>query len=836
MNQINQENIYQDINFFNNIERNFFPVEEISSLKKKNFSLLGSNYEIDPKQNQGFSDNNRKSFDNLITKKNSRELTRFKTQINIKRMNLKNKIPKYPSNYDNNFILAKKNNLYGNKINNNEKDNFSTENNNLKLNSDIFAKKIKDKLNQNILSSNKYKITKIKYKGNNPIFNSINGNNNFDMNNASYNNLTNNNNNDNINFHKKISYDIVHNYHLNSTMPNTYIRRNGLNSHNINDDNEEKGLNQIEKNTNYKKVNNMKNFKNVKFVSQKLIKNKNNKNFKRQNSENKPRVRIQAKSNENDLSWDYGERLPNKEKNINFYKKSKSGIIKRNYYSEKKKRIPMKNKYQNDEDLNDKELDDIADQLELFFENKDKINKTFISKGNNLLNDSSNLSDLAEEIIKYNPEQEISDINNQETVPSTSNPDIDGVFDNSNNNIINTNNISYNIPFGNNKISNTKSYIVNNIIISSPEIKNKNNNLENDINYNFFVVNEYNNTNTNINNEINNDTTNNKNNLNINVPTLVTKTYKSPFILRNGKTKINNKDINEIDDSEINVEFNKFNNTTNNSVNQNIIIELNYPNNINNKIVTNNKINLKSFPKLGKSYSEINNNQINNEKENNKINRQNDKKKLKNSMNDFRFSDSILRDLLSSHKNTPSNNNFPVSEDNKYNKNLDDNKDFTFSQDNKVINYNKEDKNIDNKINSCSEKVEEKNNIINNSIIKSSLKKPKKHVLFNLNSNIYIKFGKEDLITDSQITDESGQISSHLEKNMDLYNLELKTIKPKPIIKRFFLDEIKINTEYISVENLPERQILPDLYDEFEDQDLKSLEKSLEKSVDKILH
>ena len=71
---------------------------------------------------------------------------------------------------------------------------------------------------------------------------------------------------------------------------------------------------------------------------------------------------------------------------------------------------------------------------------------------------------------------------------------------------------------------------------------------------------------------------------------------------------------------------------------------------------------------------------------------------------------------------------------------------------------------------------------------------------------------------------------------MDLYNLELKTFKPKSIIKRFFKNEIKINTEYVNVENLPERQILPDLYDEFEEQDLKSLEKSLEKSVDKILH
>ena len=47
---------------------------------------------------------------------------------------------------------------------------------------------------------------------------------------------------------------------------------------------------------------------------------------------------------------------------------------------------------------------------------------------------------------------------------------------------------------------------------------------------------------------------------------------------------------------------------------------------------------------------------------------------------------------------------------------------------------------------------------------------------------------------------------------------------------------MKINKDYILVENLPERQILPDLYDDFEEDDLKSLEKSLERSVDKIIH
>ena len=216
-------------------------------------------------------------------------------------------------------------------------------------------------------------------------------------------------------------------------------------------------------------------------------------------------------------------------------------------------------------------------------------------------------------------------------------------------------------------------------------------------------------------------------------------------------------------------------------------------------------------------------------------------------MNDLRFSDSILRNILSSHKNTPSNNNLLLSEEKKFN-NLENfyekDKNIGFNQDNKNINYNKEENYLNqNNINKpennniyFSGKNEAKNNIIKNSIRNSSLNKPKKHILFNLDKNIYIKFGKDDLITESQMTEKNGEICNHIEKDMDLYNIELKKVKPKPIIKSFLKNEIKINSEYINVENLPERQILPDLYDEFEEQDLKSLEKSLEKSVDKIFH
>ena len=138
---------------------------------------------------------------------------------------------------------------------------------------------------------------------------------------------------------------------------------------------------------------------------------------------------MNLKEKETDLSWDYGTNLLNNDKNKNFYNKSKSGIIPQNFYSARK--VTNSNRIQNlkAEESSDKEIDEIVDKLELFLGSNEKNNQTFIAKGKNLLDDSSNLSDLADDIIKYNPEQETDDMNIQETVPSTSNPDIDGVFD-----------------------------------------------------------------------------------------------------------------------------------------------------------------------------------------------------------------------------------------------------------------------------------------------------------------------------------------------------------------------------------------------------------------------
>ena len=214
--------------------------------------------------------------------------------------------------------------------------------------------------------------------------------------------------------------------------------------------------------------------------------------------------------------------------------------------------------------------------------------------------------------------------------------------------------------------------------------------------------------------------------------------------------------------------------------------------------------------------------------------------------------DSILRDILSSHKNTPSNNNIQIS-DKKFidmNEKLYDNNEIIYNNQNSnnyFINEVEEikikDKSLDpnefNNINNFYMQNSDEannNNIINDAIQNKPKKKAKGHISFNLDNNIYIKFTPDNLINDSLVTDKNGQVYNHEEKNMLLYQTELKLANPKSIIKSFNINEIGINNEYIYVENLHERQILPDLYDEFEEDDLKSLEKCLEKSVDKIQH
>ena len=841
MNQEIENQSQTNINMNDRIQK-ILSLREITSLKKKkNLNILVPNYNSKLHNQRKDLEDSRKSFDNLINIIPQKELKRFNTQKDINRIIKNHRILKNIPNTHNDFILAKKNNLYGNNLNNNDQRNFTT-NNVLKLNNDVFAKKIKSRFNRTSEKAQNYIIINNKTNNYNSFVYNIKENNNNSRNNIN-NNISKYDKNI-FNFNKKLSNDLIYKSELNSTMTHPYDRKNEFNKDNIINITNRRNINENQKEMNKIKSIKDKLLNNSKLTNKKIIKSKINMYFiQRQHSEIKPKIRKKVKNNKNDLSWDFGNYADNINlQNMNFYRKSKSGIIPKNFNSEKKTRRQnkIKKENKNDNDSTDKEINEIVDNLGLSFENDDdnRLNKTMITKPNTYLNDSINLSDLADDLINLQPEQE----SKQETIPSTSNLDTDGFLENSNSNNINMNNINLNIPFNTNKISNTKPTIVNNIYISSPETKNKSNNYSNDIKYNLFVVNEYNNTNNNFNNNINNDFKNDSNinnKANINIPTLVTRTYKSPFLFGNNQDKINTKDINEIDENELNLEFNQIKNVSNENNNyQNDLNNLNYSKSINDEQML--KTNYFQNEENEK-FSSLNN-QINYPNQNNNL-----KEKSKYNKKEIKFRESILRDLLSSHKNTPSNNNVHISDkkildsDDKLYKNND----IIYNNQNDINSYfndefMKNSNNLEsarvNDINNYNPNSEEGNNIINYSNQKKPYKKMKGHISFNLDNNIYIKFKADDLINDSLVTDRKGQIYQHNEKNMLIYQEELKLANPKSILKSFFKNEIGINHEYVYVENLQERQILPDLYDDFEEDDLKSLEKCLEKSVDKIQH
>ena len=841
MNQEIENQSQANINMNDKIQK-ILSLREITSLKKrKNLNILAPNYNSKLHNQRKDLEDSRKSFDNFINIIPQKELKRFNTQKDINRIIKNHRIIKNIPNTHNDFILAKKNNLYGNNLNNNDQRNFTT-NNVLKLNNDVFAKKIKSRFNRTSEKAQNYIIINNQTNNYNSFVNNIKENNNNSSNNI----------NNNIskydkkffNFNKKLSNDLIYKSELNSTMTHPYDRKNEFNKDNIINISNRKNINE-----NQKEINKIKSIKdkfltNSKLTNKKIIKSKINMYFiQRQHSEIKPKIRKKVKNNKNDLSWDFGNYADNINlQNMNFYRKSKSGIIPKNFNSEKKTRRQnkIKKENKNDNDSTDKEINEIVDNLGLSFENdnENKLNKTMITKPNTYLNDSINLSDLADDLINLQPEQE----SKQETIPSTSNLDTDGFLENSNSNNINMNNINLNIPFNTNKISNTKPTIVNNFFISSPETKNKSNNYSNDFKYNLFVVNEYNNTNNNFNNNINNDFKNDSNinyKANINIPTLVTRTYKSPFLFGNNQDKINTKDINEIDENELNLEFNQIKNISNENNNyQNDLDNLNYSKSINDEQM----LKTNSFQNEKNEKFSFLNNQINYPNQNNNL-----KEKSKYNKKEIKFRESILRDLLSSHKNTPSNNNVQISDkkildsDDKLYKNNDiiynnQNDNNNYFNDEFMNNSNNLESAKINDINNYNQNSEEGNNIINYSNQKKPYKKLKGHISFNLDNNIYIKFKADDLINNSLVTDRNGQIYQHNEKNMLIYQEELKLANPKSILKSFYKNEIGINHEYVYVENLQERQILPDLYDDFEEEDLKSLEKCLEKSVDKIQH
>ena len=111
-------------------------------------------------------------------------------------------------------------------------------------------------------------------------------------------------------------------------------------------------------------------------------------------------------------------------------------------------------------------------------------------------------------------------------------------------------------------------------------------------------------------------------------------------------------------------------------------------------------------------------------------------------------------------------------------------------------------------------------------------------IKINLDENIYYHYQKDSSLEDVyQIyNNKNKEMPEKMKCFMDLDDY-MKLIKekrtPKPCIKPFNEKEIKMNTKYLLAENLKEEDIIPDLFEE-DEEDIKSLGQSLEKSIDKI--
>jgi len=699
-----------------------------------------------------------------------------------------------------------------------------------------------------------------------------------------------------INFNKRISTNNLlnnNNNEFNSTMTNRTIDFKKFDNNNkISNIKNENQMYNKDKNLTITPNRNEKFNRSLRFYSEYVNMRKLNKVISQSTN-----TELKNKSLRNVFNFEYGIGRLKKKQNINLkynnnFNKN-NNFTDLNYLSERKSNY---NKIFGDNEIDDKEIDKIVDDLNLsFFANK---NNNTVTKSNKDDSDDS-LSEIADDIVKHFAETENEELNKQETVPSSSNPEIDGVTTS-----------TYEIPYGyNNKYQSPKKIIykskpsskhatiVNNFFISSSGSSKKNNAIDKHINA--FKHKEY----ININKK------------KIQFPTMITQTYKSPNILREEKNKANKLFSENIKSKQMqnNKLFKSQNNNTNilvdlksiyntssntNTPNSNIKSDTNFNNNNknnyngNHQLKNNNSnINIGKIIKNGNSQNasnqikQFNNNNLECETINDKLKAQNIKdnnfgKLYKintskyNTKKNSKITESTLKELLSSNKNSINNNNININFENNlykiYNKQNNNNNDFNkkllipksnptqdinnYSTNNNYnINisnnntenknnmiYDSNDKTQNNKnnsfINNNSQRNKKNNNNINNKNNTNISIKNKNHISFNLNNNILIEFNKDNFITESKITNKNGEIIKYKPRDMNSYKNKLKVANPKPIIKTFIREDIKINQGYTLVENLPERHILPELYDEFEEDDIKSLEKSLEKSIDKNLH
>ena len=285
---------------------------------------------------------------------------------------------------------------------------------------------------------------------------------------------------------------------------------------------------------------------------------------------------------------------------------------------------------------------------------------------------------------------------------------------------------------------------------------------------------------------------------------------------------------------------NNIKNQNNNNTNYNGMSKINNENNLDKRDFIQNINNLN----IMKSFIIINNNDANSK--DNQIQSFKDIKDTDLNLNNI--NNNLIRDSLSSNQPsqiTNSNIVFKIS----YNKDSQTKaEDKQINQENKVKNDKElSDKKVVKEENISEEKYKlitpnEKETLIKklSDESKSKIKEKQKknaHILINLDKNIYYNYQKDSCLDDYyevfNKNDEFIDLNNQKKLDLDNYMKILKnTTNLLPSIKKFDKSQIKIKEDYKECENLSEREIIPDLYEEEED-DIRSLEKSLERSIDK---
>ena len=160
----------------------------------------------------------------------------------------------------------------------------------------------------------------------------------------------------------------------------------------------------------------------------------------------------------------------------------------------------------------------------------------------------------------------------------------------------------------------------------------------------------------------------------------------------------------------------------------------------------------------------------------------------------------------------------------------------------KIINQDNKEIEIKTEENNNNIKTEEDKNNLDEEILvdkyvskieNEQKEKSKRHISINEEKNIFINFKPEDPVTDIKIKKQGEEDLVPFERDFNLYQKILKSsIKYNPSIKKFDKNEIKIDPDYKLAEFLEEKDIIPELVEDNDD-DIRSLEKSMERSIDK---